>query len=259
MTNAVLSPSETPRRLHFEWVVPVLIRPGRTFAKIAAQSAGVWLVPMLILTLAALAGVLSAGWVKQAAALSGEVQLPPDFQYYPPEMQAQYMQAMQATSSPVFLYVFPAITALAGVWIGWLLVTGLLHLLLTLMGGRGDTLASLNVVAWAGLPFAIRDVVRTVYIVSTRQLIISPGLSGFSPPASEGLIAFLVEFLHVIDIYMIWNLILLVIGVRATTNLGVGKAIASVVITLLVVYSLQALLGFLASQLGGMTVIRPFF
>ena len=259
MTDAVLSQSETPRRWHFEWVLPLFFRPRRTFARIASQPVGVWLAPMLIFTLAALAGVLSAGWVKQAAALSGEVQLPPDFQYYPPEMQAQYMQAMQATSSPVFLYVFPAIVALGGVWIGWLLVTGLLHLLLTLMGGRGDTLRSLNVVAWAGLTFALRDIVRTIYILITRQLIISPGLSGFAPPVSEGWVAYLAKFSQSIDIYLIWNMILLVIGVRAATNLGWGKAIASVVITLLVVLSLQALVGFLVSQLGGMTVIRPFF
>jgi hypothetical protein len=259
MSDAALSQSETPRGWHFEWVLPLFFRPRRTFAKIASQPIGVWLAPMFILTLAALAGVLSAGWVKQAAALSGEVQLPPDFQYYPPEMQAQYMQAMQATSSPVFLYVFPAIVSLGGVWIGWLLVSGLLHLLLTLMGGRGDTLRSLNVVAWAGITFALRDIVRTIYILITRHLISSPGLSGFAPPVSEGWVAYLAKFSQSIDIYLIWNLILLVIGVRAATNLGWGKAIASVVITLLVVLSLQALVGFLVSQLGGMTVIRPFF
>jgi len=259
MTDEVLSQSEVSRRWHFEWVLPVFFRPRRTFAKIAAQPICVWLVPMLILTLAALAAVLSAGWIKQAAALSGEMQLPPDFQYYPPEMQAQYMQAMQATSSPVFLYVFPAIVALGGVWIGWLLVTGLLHLLLTMLGGRGDTLASLNIVAWAGLTFALRDIVRTIYMISTRQLINSTGLSGFAPLASEGWITYLAKFSQAFDIYLIWNMVLLVIGVRAATNLGWGKAIASVVITLLVVLSLQALVGFLISQLSGMTVIRPFF
>jgi len=59
-------------------------------------------------------------------------------------------------------------------------------------------------VAWAGLPFAIRDVVRTVYIVSTRQLIISPDI-GFFHRRLGGLDRLSGGILHVIDIYMIWN------------------------------------------------------
>lgn len=250
---------ERPRRLHFEWLLPVLFKPRSTFGKIAAQTAGVWLVPLLLLSIAALASVAVAGSIKQAAALSGTPNLPPDFQYMPPEMQAQYMQAQQATSSPVFLYVFPAVTSLGAVWLGWLLVTGILHLVLTLLGGRGDTGSTLNIVAWSGIPYAVRDLVRAAFMLISRQLLTSPGFSGFIPAGATGWTAFFGQLLRLLDIYVIWNIILLVLGVLASTKLGKIKAVGSVLFTVLLLLALQALIGFLISSLSSLNVIRPFF
>ncbi|HEX9091065.1 MAG TPA: Yip1 family protein, partial [Anaerolineales bacterium] len=181
MSEATLSQVERRKRIHLEWVLPVLFRPRSAFQKIAEQTRAVWLTPMLILSLAILAQVLIAGPTKQAAAQSGAGALPQDFQYYSPEQQAQFLQAQQATSSPVFIYAFPSITGLAGVWVGWLLVSGLIHLVLTLLGGRGDMGAALNVVAWSGLPYAIRALVRGGYILAAHHLVTTPGLSGFVP------------------------------------------------------------------------------
>jgi len=259
MTDESLEQIERPRRLHFEWVLPVLFRPRSTLVKIAMQTAGVWLAPLLILTLTTLASVAVAGSIKQAAVLSGGPTLPPDFQYMPPEMQEQYMQAMQATSSPVFLYVFPAITSLGGVWLGWLLVTGLLHLVLTLLGGRGDTGSTLNIVAWSGLPFAVRDIVRILFMLVTRQLLTSPGFSGFIPADAAGGIAYLGQLLRLLDIYVLWNIVLLVLGVLASTKLSKIKAVGSVIFTVLLLLAIQALVGFLVSSLSSLTVVRPFF
>jgi hypothetical protein len=259
MTEATVDQIERPKRFHFEWVLPVLFRPRSTLVKIATQPAGVWLAPLLILTVTTLASVVVAGSIKQAAALSGAPTLPPDFQYMPPEMQAQYMQAMQATSSPVFLYVFPAITSLGAVWLGWLLVTGLLHLVLTLLGGRGDTGSTLNIVAWSGLPFAVRDIVRAVFMLVTRQLLTSPGFSGFIPAGATGGVAYLGQLLRLVDIYVLWNMALLVLGVLASTKLSKVKAVGSVIFTVLLLLAIQALIGFLVSSLSNLNVIRPFF
>jgi hypothetical protein len=259
MTDASPDQIERPRRLHFEWVLPVLFRPRSTLGKIAAQPGSVWLAPLLILTLTTLVSVAVAGSIKQAAVLSGGPTLPPDFQYMPPEMQEQYMQALQATSSPVFLYVFPAITSLGGVWFGWLLVTGLLHLVVTLLGGRGDTGLTLNIVAWSGLPFAVRDLVRTVFMLVTRQLLGSPGFSGFIPADVTGGLAYLGQLLGLLDIYVLWNIILLVLGVLASTKLSKVKAFGSVIFTVLLILAIQALVGYLVTSLSSLTVVRPFF
>lgn len=255
MNEAMHSPAETRRRFHLEWVLPVLFRPRSAFQKIAGQASGVWLTPMLILTLAVLAQVLVAGPIKQAAAQSGAASLPQDFQYYSPEQQAQFMQAQQATSSPVFIYVFPGVTGLVSVWVGWLLVSGLIHLVLTLLGGRGDMGGAFNLVAWSGLPFAARALVRAGYILVAHQLITTPGLSGFAPQGQ----AYLTQLLNLVDIYVVWNIVLLVIGVQAGMGLRLGKALASVIFTVSLVLATQALLGYLAGRFGSLTIIRPFF
>jgi hypothetical protein len=259
MTETELVQTESPGRFQFAWVSQALFRPRGAFAKITAQNRGVWLTPLLILTLTTLLRVGVAGWVRQNFAIAGEMPLPPDFQYYSPEQQAQFMQAMQSTQGPVFIYVFPAISGLLTVWLGWLLVGGLLHLVLTMLGGRGDTMAAINLVAWASLPFALRDLVRVAALVVSRQSISSPGLAGFAPAELSGFMAYLAAWLPVIDIYLIWHMALLVVGVRSASSLSRGKAIGGPVVTVLLVLALWALVSFFVARLGSLTVIRPFF
>lgn len=251
--------TDTPGRFQFRWAPEILLHPRRVLARITAQNRGLWLTPLVILTLTALARVLVAGYVKQHFGVTGEIQLPPNYQYYSPEQQAQFMQAMQATQGPVFTYAFPAISALLGVWVGWLLVGGLLHLVLTLLGGRGDTMSAMNLVAWAGLPFAVRDLVRIAALWITKQPITNPGLSGFTPLEAAGLAAYLAAWLPLIDLYVIWHIILLALGVRQKSSLSPGKALGGPLLTVVIVLALQALVSFLFIRLGGLTIIRPFF
>lgn len=264
MTDTPLPPAPVaPRRLsrfHFGWVVPVFLRPRQAFADIVAHASGSWLTPLLLLTLAALLQVIASGYVRQQMAFMGQIQLPPDFQYYTPEQQAQFMQTAQATQSPVFLYVLPAALRIGQIWLGWLLVGGLLHLVLTMLGGRGDTGAALNLMAWAGLPLGVRDVVQAVAIFSSGKLIQSTGLAGFvDVTAGNTGAVFAAAFLALVDIYLIWHIALLIVGVNAGTALARPKVWGGVLATLLFVLSFQALVGFGLAQAGGMSIVRPFF
>jgi hypothetical protein len=103
MTETISVPLERPRRLRLDWIAPALFHPRQAFATIAAQSGGVWLTPLLLLTLTAVAAVLVAGPLKKQAALNSPPELPPNFEYYSPEDQAQFMQALQATQSDLLL------------------------------------------------------------------------------------------------------------------------------------------------------------
>jgi hypothetical protein len=169
------------------------------------------------------------------------------------------MQAAQATSGPVFVYLFPIILALTAVLVTWLLVSGLLHLIVTLLGGRGETASAINLVAWSSLPIALRELVRAGLMLFTRQLIANPGLSGFVPLDPTGAQTYLAFFLGQIDIYLLWSVLLLVGGVKAANGLPTGKATGGVVLTVAIVLALQALLDLLTGRLGSLTIIRPFF
>jgi hypothetical protein len=96
-------------------------------------------------------------------------------------------------------------------------------------------------------------------MLSTHQLIQNTGLRGFAPAGDGNLALFLASLLALIDIYLIWHFLLLVIGVRSGNGFTLGKSIGGVLLTLLLVILLQVFLGFLSAKLGGLTIVRPFF
>jgi len=247
------------RRWRFEWALPVLFSPRRAFAQIVAADGAVWQTPILILLLTGLVRTLVAGSLRAAAAASGEIPLPVGWEWYTPEQQAQFMQAMSATSGPVFTYLLPAIMTLLGVYLGWLIIGWVLHLVLTLMGGRQSSEQALNITAWALLPFAIRDVVRIAAMWSGGQLLTNLGLSGFAPPLDNSWGVYLATLLVYVDIYLIWHIGLLLVGVSRGDGLGRGKVWTAVLVTILSLYALSALPALLMAQFEGLTVIRPFF
>jgi hypothetical protein len=259
MSEATALPLERPRRFYFDWLLPLLTRPRATFAKIAAAPRPSWLTPLLVLTLTGLLAVVVAGPLRIAAAQSGEVELPIGFEFWTPEQQAQFFQAQQATSGPVFVYVFPALVAVARVWFGWLVMGGLLHLLLTMLGGRDSTGGALNIVAWSSLPFAVRDLVTAGYMLVQKQLVVANGLAGFAPAGEGWTAAALAEILGRIDIYSLWYVILLYLGVRASGGLSGRQALAGVLIALLIMLILGILPAVLVASLSGLNIVRPFF
>jgi hypothetical protein len=169
-------------------------------------------------------------------------------------MQNNYMQAQQATQGPVFNYVMPMVGSLTGLWVGWLLLAALLHFGSTLLGGRGSMQSALNIVAWASLPFAVRDMLRIVFMLIAGHAIVSPGLSGFT--TTPGFVA---QLLTRLDIFLIWHVILLIIGFAISDSLPRGKALTGVVVVVLLVLFARAGLGTLTASFGGLAVQRPFF
>lgn len=220
----------------------------------ASESRATWLTPMLILTITAILVVIVAGYLRSRAAMMGEIPLPPDWEFWTPEMQNNYMQAQQATQGPTFMYIIPMVGSLTGLWLGWLLLAALLHFGSTLLGGRGSMQSALNIVAWASLPFAVRDILRVIFMLAAGHAILSPGLSGFT--STPGLIS---QLLTRVDIFLIWHVVLLVIGFALTDGLPRGKAVTGVLVVVLLVLLAQAGLGALASSFGGLAVQRPFF
>lgn len=257
MAEIALETIRRERQIRRKWLISVLTRPGQTLAQIGAQTESVWILPLLVISIAALVNVAVTGWLRQSAAAMGEVVIPPELQYLPPEQQAQYIQAVQATTGPVFVYVFPALKSLMLVWFGWLLVSGSVHLLLTILGGRGDIGSMVNIVAWAGLPYALRDLVRAGAMFTSKQLIQTTGLAGFAPAGDGNLSLFLMSALALIDIYLIWHTVLLVNGTRAASKLSLARTLTGILITVLLAVALQASLGYGAAKLSDLRIIQP--
>jgi len=253
MTETTLD-QRSARRFDFSRMRDILFRPRQTFQEITSEARATWLTPMLVLSITAALVVFVGGYQESRAAMIGEITLPPDWQFWTPEMQDNYTRAQQATQGPAFLYVFPLIGALASLWVGWILLAGLLHFGSTLLGGRGSMQGALNIVAWASLPFAVRDLLRMIFMLSAGHAIVSPGLSGFASSAG-----FVSQLLMRFDLFLIWNIILLVIGVGMAEGLSRGKAFIGVLTVILLVLFAQSGLGALLSGIGGTAAQRPFF
>jgi len=251
MTETI-SNQQPVRRFDLPRVFATLLRPRQTFQATTSEARSTWLTPMLILSLTALLVVLVSGYLKTRAAMMGEIPLPPDWQYWTPEMQNNYMQAQQLTQGKVFMYVIPLVSAWSGLWIGWIVLGGLLHLGSTLLGGRGSMQGALNITGWASLPFALRDLLQITYMLSASHAITSPGLSGFATSA------FLMQVLARTDIFLFWSIVLLIIGFSIADGLPRGKAFVGVVIVVLILLAAQAGLGTLVSGLSGAVAQRPF-
>ncbi|MCX7608500.1 MAG: YIP1 family protein [Anaerolineales bacterium] len=238
-------------------LVRFLFFPRHEFAQLAEQERLSWVAPMLTLSLTLLLTVLVSGLLRARAAAMGEMPLPPGWEWWTPEMQKNYKQAMQAMQSPVFLYVIPAVVNLAGLWLGWSILSGFLHLASTLLGGRSHMASALVIVAWASLPLALRDLLRVGYMLSVGHTITSPGLSGFVTSTSGGAL-FLAGLLEQVDIFLIWRAVLLVFGFQRLDGLSTGKAITATLVVLALVLTAQAGLGALLTSLSGMIINQPF-
>ncbi len=247
------------RRAQASWLASVFFRPVRTMRAVAAEERPVWVLPLLLLTILTLASVLVAGPLRQEAARTASVELPPSFEYMSPDQQQQYMQAQQNSASTTMTIVFPGTGALIGLWLSWFLLGGILHLGLTMLGSRSTSTAAFNLAAWASLTFAVRLIVQIIAMLTTHQLIHSPGVSGFLPADATGLLLFLKIILSMVDLYLIFQLVLLTIGAASTPGLARARAFGGVLASLILLLVLSALPGFLAAQLSGLSVDRPFF
>jgi hypothetical protein len=237
--------TKSTSRFDFSRLFKILLRPREVFQSIAAEARPTWRTPMLAWSLTTILVVILGGYMKINAAQTGEVALPPDWQYWSPDMQDNYMQAQQTAQSPVLVYVLPLTGALIGLWLGWLILAGLLHLGSTLLGGRGAMSSALNVAAWAGVPLIVRDVLRTIFVLVAGRAIQSAGLSGFV--TGVGMVA---QLLARLDLFLIWNIILLVIGIQVADSLPKGKAIAGVLIVMFILLLAQAGMAALGANLG---------
>lgn len=244
--------------LNFKWILPLFTKPMKTTGEIVAQEKPVWLTPLLILSVLALVVVLVAAPIQRMQSQMG-AELPPDFQYYSPEMQDQYFQAQSNQTSPLFVYVFPLLSGLLKIWIPWFLLSVILYLSLTLAGSRASSTRFYNLVSWAMLPFAVRMLVQIAVMLFSRSLLTAPGLAGFIDSETSGASAYFRSLLGFIDIYFILQVILLILGAVQLSGLTRTKAVAATLISLFILLFLSAIPGLLSSALSGLSLRGGFY
>ena len=240
------------------WLLNIWLKPRFVLSEICAQEKAVWLIPLLILSGLQIIKSLIEGPIKSAAALAAQILPSPDMSYLTPEELAKIQQGSATTNGPLFTVLFPAIIAIIGIWLSWVILGSILHLGLTLAGNRNNTVTSLNVAAWSSMPIALRLIVQIIATVATKQVINQPGLAGFMTPTG-GISTYVSVLLGLVDIYIVWQIILLIVGARLMGNITRSKAILCVLVCVSLVLLLQAIPGTVTQVVSGMSFSRPFF
>jgi hypothetical protein len=141
---------------------------------------------------------------------------------------------------------------LVGVVIGtplsWLAWGGILYLTSVFLGRSSRFSQMFRLTVWAWMPHAVRGLVQTVLLFVTRRPIVNAGLASLvTDQNGTAVTVVLASVLSRVDIYLLWSLALLALGVVVFTNLPRKKALVAT----LSIWVMLALLGTIPALIEG--------
>ena len=207
-------------RLFQAWIA-LLFRPNQILSRIISNDIKYWTIPMFILSVSVI--------------IQSLVQI----------STLQEQNNFQNVSSVVTIIL---IFNLAHIWIAWFWLSGVFRSFFILAGLRTEYNPRF-LISWSMTPFVIRNIVRIIYSLITQIPITSPGLSGLIQQ-SEGFIhIFISQVLAHIDIYLVWHIILITIGLKHIHSISRPQRILVLIISVLSLFALWGLLGTISDYL----------
>ncbi len=240
----------------------VLFRPRKTFAYLKDNRKKAWWLPAILILTLAIAPLLAGSAVASRQAIDPALMGPEGSgRVYGPGPVVVVEGGTGAveppppsSSQPAGPGFFRIVGAIPGAILGWLIWGVALYSASVFLGRSSGFGHMFRLVVWAWMPYAVRGLVQTIYILASGNQIVNAGLSGFvidknSPsmmPVGPGTMV-LASALGRIDLYLFWNLALFTLGLMAFTNLPRKKALVAV----LVIWGVLTLLGVIPAMLGG--------
>ncbi len=253
---------EEGKRSLFKLLWGGLFKPRETFAYLKDYRKRAWWIPAILILILAVAPLIAGSVVASRQAV-GSMMMGNETPIYAEQpiivegdLDSDMKGLPQPPVSPSAMGpgIFRIVGAIPGTIIAWLIWGVALYSASVFLGRSSSFWQMFRLAVWAWMPYAVRGLVQTVYILTTGEQIVNPGLAGFvvdkrSPslmPVGPGQLALASALGHV-DIYLFWNLALFAVGLMAFTNLPRKKALLAV----LVIWSVLTLLGVIPAVLGG--------
>ncbi len=223
-------------------LVGIIDKPTVTFKTVLARrSWWRWALPLLVLMLTfGVVSVLSLPYTQELAREQAEQQLAS----MPAEQADAARAAMERSRSYPILLASTLGFGILALLIGVVAQATFLYFSALMAGGDDMEFGSVFAVsAWTRLPMAIGLLVQAGFIVATRQMIRYPGLSFLV--ATGDLLKDarnpLIPLLGRIDLFWLWHLFLVVIGVSVAARFGRGKSLVLTIIYGVLVLAVAAL------------------
>ncbi|MBP7213142.1 MAG: YIP1 family protein [Anaerolineaceae bacterium] len=234
------------------WIFQMFYKPRATMKKVADEKESIRRLPLIFITIIVILAVLISAPVKKMQIEQGAT-IPENFQYWSESQQSQYLESQQNQTNPIFLYGFPFLGGIAGYLIVFMLMSNILYLTLTLSGSRSPKTRIGNVVAWAMVPFGLREFVRFLNVGINKSFNENPGLSQLIDSGASGFMAFLRGVLGNIDAWYLLFVAFLMIGALEVSGLTKKKTIIATLLAVIVILLLQGLPSFLSTMFNDLS------
>lgn len=223
----------TPRMGLLALAIDTLRRPSAAMRRLADHPGRRWVWPLGSLALLRLAIVLAQSKASQAYANAATQAAMAQQPGMDPEMAAQ--AAEMAGRFGVIGVVFGAVGAVVAVLVGALIVAAVLHFVGTVLGGQQGFAQVFTVTSWARLPLIVGALLQLAYALTGGFDPCPRGLSGLvcPDPASPGSASYWSPLLAQIEVWNLWYLLLLGLGVQAVSRVSRRKAVLAVAVVLL--------------------------
>jgi hypothetical protein len=246
--------NSTDGRFYLKWLIPLLIHPHQAFEHVLLHKA-TWYTPMLVTSLLLIAqvffvkGFTSPPSSEMAPSESFPVEgVPSKGMEVAGGSGSEGMDAVAADSESSSVwrdFLLPAASKLAGLWTGWFVLTLLFFVALVISGSQGNFTSALNLTAWSSLPFAVQVLAQIIItLVYSSSMTLPQGLAGLALKVQGMGGEFLGITLQRVDIFLIWQAVLMMIGAVFISQLPAGKVRWLVLLALVIYLVLAALPAF---------------
>jgi hypothetical protein len=248
----------TNKRFYIKLIFPFLIRPRQTYEHVLLRKA-TWYTPLLVISLLMLTQIFvnetknstSSGMVpSESIPMEG---VPPQGKGIEGGSSGEVeggtspdgMVSGTGSSPGLMGALLPAAGHLAGIWVGWFVLTLVLFVALVISGSKGNFTQALNLTAWSSLPYAIQILAQVLFaFIYSSATSLPQGLAGLAIKVQGLGGQYLGIFLQRVDVFLIWQIALLMIGAVYISQLPAGKARWLVVLAVLFYLVLAALPAF---------------
>ena len=206
----------------WQLLIGIIDRPAVTMSYVGKKPGWAWVTPaFLVLVGLVVFSVVTAPLDSELA----QRQVQQQMASLPPQQAEQVADLSERLTSPPMVAGLSIVGGLVKLAVMWLVWAGGLYFLGLVAGGEANFAQSFAILAWSWLPYSVRDLTQAAYVTYSGQLI-NPVLSFLVATGDQttDTANWLYVLLSQFDLFYLWHLILVVVGLAAVGRFSKTKA-----------------------------------